>query len=330
MRLGVDPLSVSVKLVDAAAFPKDAAGQAGPFLVGQCWSSELLSEVKLAVEEPPAERVVILHHLGLEDELVAEVAWEDMDRSVEVDHLTSLWIPVLASPVASELVGLVELARVLRRHCPWDVAQTHQSLARHMREEAYELIDALARLGPEGQGDAELEEELGDVLYQVVFHCQIAAEEGRFNLADVARRLSDKLVGRHPHVFGTTVAADSDRVALNWEQIKKKEKGRASAMDGIIPELPALSLAQAVQRRSKGIAGVEPPALSSSGEDEAGLLLWEAAARATTQGIDAEDALRRVALAWLRAYKDRELGKLESAGGGAAGSVGASGPDDGD
>jgi len=275
-RLGVDPVDAGVRLVDAERFALDAAGERGPMLVAQCWSRRVLSDVKLAVDGTPSEPVTVLHHLGLGDEWVGEVAWEDLDRAFEPDHLTSLWIPSLAAPVAAELVALDELVHTLRERCPWDQRQTHASLARHLLEESYEVLEAIDELDAvtSGSGDrddadhgvadreadatAHLEEELGDLLFQVYFHATLAAEEGRFTLADVARGVHDKLVVRHPHVFGDVDAETAEDVAANWEAIKKVEKGRASVTEGIPAALPALALAAKLQRKAVAIGMVLP------------------------------------------------------------------------
>ncbi len=193
---------------------------------------------------------------------------------VEPDHLTSLWVPRLAAPVAAELVALDELVRTLRQRCPWDRRQTHASLGRHLLEESYEVLEAIDGLaavdadlarappGPRWTGReaavADLEEELGDLLFQVYFHATLAAEEGRFTLADVARGIHDKLVSRHPHVFGDVTAETADDVAANWEAIKKVEKGRSSVTEGIPAALPSLALAAKLQRKAAAIGMVLP------------------------------------------------------------------------
>ena len=272
-RLGVDPVDAAVRIVDAERFAVDAAGERGPLLVAQCWSRQVLSEVKLSVETAPDAPVTVLHHLGLADERVTEVAWDDMDRSFEPDHLTSLWVPRLAAPVAAELVSLDELVHTLRERCPWDQRQTHASLGRHLLEESYEVLEAIDAVAAADASDvtpdedvddavAHLEEELGDLLFQVYFHATLAAEEGRFTLADVARGVNDKLVARHPHVFGDVSAETADDVAANWEAIKKVEKGRASVTEGIPAALPALALAAKLQRKATAIP-MPPSAISS-------------------------------------------------------------------
>ena len=274
-RLGVDPVAAGVRLVDAEQFAIDAAGERGPLLVAQCWSRQVLSDVKLSVESASDVTVTVLHHLGLPDEHIEAVAWPDLDRSFEPDHLTSLWIPQLSAPVATELVALDELVRTLRERCPWDQRQTHGSLRRHLLEESYEVLEALDALdavdsgdrGGDGDSDgdeleadavANLEEELGDLLFQVYFHATLAAEEGRFTLADIARGVHDKLVGRHPHVFGDVTVETADDVAANWEAIKKVEKGRSSVTEGIPAALPALALAAKLQRKATAIGMVMP------------------------------------------------------------------------
>jgi len=248
-RLGIDPVAAGVRLVDGHRFATEAAGQVGPLLVAQCDSQVVLSTIKLAVEGvPPA--VTVLQRLGLPDEAFFAVPWEELDRQVDPDHLTSLWIPSLASPVAAELMRFDELVHTLRERCPWDREQTHQSLTRHLLEETYEVLEAIDGLGAEFQGSDHLQEELGDLLFQVVFHATLAAEEGLFTLADVAQGIHNKLVHRHPHVFGDVEARSAGQVLRNWEQIKQAEKGRASIMDGIPRHLPSLLYAQKVQRKA--------------------------------------------------------------------------------
>jgi tetrapyrrole methylase family protein/MazG family protein len=274
-RLGVDPVATSARMVDGETFAVDAAGQPGPLLVAQCWNTRVLSDIKLSVETDPDQPVTVLHHLGLDDEVVMEVPWHELDRAVVPDHLTSLWIPHLDAPVAAELVRLDELVHILRQRCPWDRAQTHGSLSRHLLEESYEVleaIDAVAALDGDGAAAARdgagvaddqaavahLEEELGDLLFQVYFHATLAAEAGRFTLADVARGVHDKLVSRHPHVFGGAEADTPDEVATSWELRKLTEKNRASVTEGIPAALPSLALTAKLQRKALAVGMVLP------------------------------------------------------------------------
>src|SRR5438093_13277278 len=290
-RLRMDPLTAGARLVDGRRFAVEAAGERGPLLVAQCDAPHVLSEIKLAVDEPPAAPVTALQRLGLPDESVRQVAWADLDRDVVPDHLTALWIPVLGAPVAGELVRSPELVRTLRERCPWDREQTHQTLTRHLLEETYEVLEAIEALPAPGSME-HLEEELGDLLFQVVFHATLAAEEGAFTLADVAVGIHDKLVRRHPHVFGTVEAETAAHVMRNWEQIKREEKGRASVMDGIPRDLPSLLYAHKVQRKAASTGLEVPPAGQAADAEEVGELLFGVVARARQLGVDPEAALR--------------------------------------
>jgi tetrapyrrole methylase family protein/MazG family protein len=254
-RLGIDPVEARVTLVDGHEFATAAAGQSGPMLVAHTHANWVLSEIKLAVESAEGdEPVVILQGLGTAGEVVAHTTWAELDRTLEADHLTCIYIPHLGAPVGAELVRFHELARTLREQCPWDQEQTHHSLVRYLLEETYEVVDALEALDPDDPStDDALVEELGDLLYQIEFHATIAEQEGRFTMADVARGVHDKLVRRHPHVFGDTVATDPDTVVANWDAIKRAEKGRTSVFDGVPTSQPSLSYAYAVQRKASKV-----------------------------------------------------------------------------
>jgi tetrapyrrole methylase family protein / MazG family protein len=311
-RLGVDPLAASVRIVDGRAFAVDAAGERGPLLVAQVDDRMVLSDVKLAVEDPPRTPVVVLHHLGLPDERVHEVAWADLDRVVEPDHLTSLYVPELGVPAAAELARFAAMVEVLRERCPWDAEQDHRSLRPYLLEEAHEVLEALDLLAAdEDAGYEALEEELGDLLYQVFFHAVLAAESGRFTVADVARGIHDKLERRHPHVFGTVEVDDAGEVVANWEAIKRAEKGRTSVLDGIPAGLPALSLAQKTLKRARSV-GVDPLAGrggapgAATAEDELGLALLRVVGEAQAAGVDAESALREATRRVADAVRDHE------------------------
>ncbi|MBX3284516.1 MAG: MazG family protein [Actinobacteria bacterium] len=311
VRLGIDPYEQGVRLVDAHRFAVAAAGERGPLLVAHCHNRRVLSDVKLAVDDAPAEPVVVLQRLGLPDESVTTVAWADLDRSFEPDHLTSLYVPQLAAPVAGEVAAFVELVATLRSECPWDAEQTHRTLTRHLLEETYEVLEALEAVGDGGpevdaNAYAHLEEELGDLLFQIVFHTTLATEAGAFGLADVARGIHDKLVHRHPHVFGAVQVGGADDVVANWEAIKKAEKGRDSVFDGIPSNLPALLYALKVHKKADGVARAvvaELPtvaaavAAAEATPDDAALgdLLLAAVALARAADVDPETALRGAA-----------------------------------
>jgi len=311
-RLGVDPVEAGVRLVDGHTFAVDAAGERGPLLVAQCHNQRVLSDLKLAVDEPGDSSVLVLQRLGMPTESIVEVPWAELDREVEADHLTSVFIPELAAPVAAEVQRFAELVTTLRHSCPWDAEQTHDSLRGHLLEETYEVLEVLDRFDASGPADAEalidLEEELGDLLFQVVFHSVIAADEGAFTLADVARGIHDKLRSRHPHVFGDVEVSGTDDVLQNWEDLKRAEKGRDSAFDGIPSGLPALPFAAKVLSRATGIGLRVPEAagdlhaavdalLAEPSDVALGRMLLAAVLVARSEGLDAEDELRSLTAA---------------------------------
>jgi XTP/dITP diphosphohydrolase len=176
--------------------------------------------------------------------------------------------------------------------CPWDREQSHMSLRWHAVEEVYELLDAI-----EAGDDHELEEELGDLLLQVIFHCQLGKERGVFDFERVARHLADKLVRRHPHVFGKVRVKDVDQVWANWEKIKRAEKhgtrhARPSALDGIPKRLPGLlRAAKLVKKAHKANLLAAAPAKLAPNKRELAQRLFALAQFATEQGWSAEELL---------------------------------------
>ena len=251
--LGRDPMSAGLRVVDALGFNEDFRGP-GPLLILQTYAPEVLASV--ADRLPAAVAVVVLHHLGLDDEVVTTLRASELASFHEADHLTSLWVEGFRD--AGEAMGdLIDFMKRLRAECPWDQEQTHASLTRHLLEEAYETIDALetfVRVEAEGVDDEaaidHVEEELGDLLFQIVFHAELGDEEGNFNFATIADTVRDKLIGRHPHVFGDVTVTGSDDVATRWEVLKQKEKGRESVTDGIAWQLPALTLYTKLLRKA--------------------------------------------------------------------------------
>jgi len=195
-------------------------------------------------------------------------------------------------------VAIDDLLKVMARlrsptGCPWDREQTHKTICRHTIEEVYELIDAI-----ESKDDHEMAEELGDLLLQVVFHCQMAKERGAFDFEKVCRLIVEKLVRRHPHVFGKTKVKDVDEVWANWEIIKKAEKhgtkhARHSALDGIPKHLPALLRAEKLVKKAR-----KAKVLAESRDSKRRLTkgavakeLFELASFAQARGWSAEDLL---------------------------------------
>lgn len=330
-RLGIDPVEEGVRLVDGHTFARDAAGERGPLLVAHAHAQWVLSDIKLAVDAGPEMKAVILQGLGTADERILEVPWPELDRALRPDPLTSLYLPEVTAPVAQELQRTVELMHRLRQECPWDQEQTHQSLRRHLIEETYEVIEAIdgVKEGADVEGSdgyEHLEEELGDLWFQILFHAELAAEAGAFSIADVARTVHDKLVARHPHVFGSVEAADADQVASNWEAIKKEEKGRESVMDGIPAGLPALLLAEKVLKKgTRASQAVDPArvgalvsALTGDGQElhrgqvELGQLLLAVVEQSRTAGLDPETALRDAAIAAADRFREWESGRSEN------------------
>lgn len=179
--------------------------------------------------------------------------------------------------------------------CPWDLKQTFLSLQPYVLEEAHEVIEAVDK-----GNDRQIVEELGDLLYTIVFYGKLAQKEGRFTMEEIVRAIKDKLIRRHPHVFGDVKVDHIDDIVKNWERIKKEEKGeepQKSRLDGIPPTLPALARAQKIVKRIiRSGSPLAQELLASKkevSEEEAGDLLLHSIAQAEEAGIDVESALRR-------------------------------------
>lgn len=252
-RVGLDPFERGVQVLDARALP-DPLLLHLPTVIGQVDSPLVLGDVRDALLRllDPETAVVVLADLGGPDEQVARVSLEDLR-----DAAPGLRVSLFLDPVTPGWPGLVRTNARLRSECPWDRRQTHHSLAKHLLEEAHETLEAIEALpaaAPGGEPDfaafADLEEELGDLLLQVVFHATLAAEAGAFGVEEVAEGIRRKLVRRHPHVFGDVRVESAEHVVANWEQIKQEEKRRESLLDGIAGSLPALARAWELQARA--------------------------------------------------------------------------------
>ncbi len=217
---------------------------------------------------------------------------------------------------------LIEIISILRGEngCSWDREQTHSSLRRNMLEEAYEAVDAI-----DDNDSKHLQEELGDVLLQVVLHSQIAKEENRFNIEDVAKGISDKLIHRHPHVFGNIKVNSTDEILDNWEELKKEEKPhRTSVMDGISKAQSALMSAQKISKKAVKV-GFEWPDEDSlfncvlseieefktaktpeEKEEELGDILFAVVNLARWNKIDAEQALLKANKKFVKRFRSME------------------------
>lgn len=206
----------------------------------------------------------------------------------------------MADAQAVEALGrLLDVMHALRKGCPWDAEQTHESLLHYLIEESCELVDAVEIGTP-----VDEREELGDLLLQVVFHAEIGAEEGEYTIAEIADGIADKLMSRHPYVFSDVAIPDD--LHQSWEQKKRAEKGRTSSLDGIPERLSALARAQKVISRARAHEVPVDLATQPVTAEELGAQLLELTARAQASGVDVEQAAR-VALRGL----EREITQAE-------------------
>jgi tetrapyrrole methylase family protein/MazG family protein len=256
LAVGVDPIADGLQILDARDLP-DPLPLHVPTFITQVDSALRASDVSLALSRTidPDESVVVLDRLGDDDASIVHVSVADLAR-YDGGPRTTVFVPA----ALSGLLGLIATNRILREQCPWDNKQTHHTLLTHLVEEAYETADAIARLpldAPGGQVDygayAEVEEELGDLLLQVVFHATLAAEAGVFDIDEVAEHIRRKLVERHPHVFGDVTVDGADEVLANWEDIKAVEKNRDSLMDDIPSGMTGIARAMKVQSRARSV-----------------------------------------------------------------------------
>lgn len=271
----IDPLLASLRIdpiegfqfIDALSFESDELQLSQHIIICQVYDQYIASNVKLTLMEqlPDEYEVYIVTAAGSKEEKITKVPLYELDRGVEVNNLTSVYVP----PV-QEAESLYHDFRTFRRiiaalrgpgGCPWDQKQTHQSLKKYLLEEAYEVLDAI-----DSEDDDHLAEELGDVLLQVALHAQIGEDEGMFTIDDVIRGISEKMIRRHPHVFGDVTAETADEVVINWEQIKQSEKGsikeEKSIFDEITKGLPGLMKAVEYQKKAAKVGfdwdAVEP------------------------------------------------------------------------
>ncbi len=223
-----------------------------PLVLFGLYDTATAAEAKLALMEvyPDEHSVTVVRAAGVPgQEQREEIPLYRLDR-VTIDHLTSVYVPPLTQRPATSFERLVEVMAALRAPdgCPWDREQTHQSLKKYLTEETYEFFDAL------DEGDDErMADELGDLLLQIVFHARIAQEEDRFDIHDAIRSIVEKLVRRHPHVFGEVAVSGSAEVLVNWEQIKAQERltaHRKSLLDAVPRSMPPLQRAYELTRRA--------------------------------------------------------------------------------
>lgn len=249
--VGYDPLDRGLQILNGHDLP-DPLVLDKPTIVGHLDRPEILGDVLDAVARvvPDDTTATLLSGVGAPDASVVTDRIDAIDRQV-AGFRTSLFV----DPVPGGLLGAVQVMRRLREECPWDQEQTHQSLVKNLVEEVYELIEAIGRLPEDGidwVAYADVEDELGDVLLQVLFHEAIARESGAFDIDGVAEVLRQKLVRRHPHVFGDIGVTGADEVKENWDRIKEEERGSpaASVLDGVSDGLPGLQRSAKIQNRA--------------------------------------------------------------------------------
>ncbi|MFS0784151.1 nucleoside triphosphate pyrophosphohydrolase [Bacillus sp. 1P06AnD] len=250
----VDPID-GFQLLDGTALRKEDVQMKQHLIIGQVYDSFIASDVKLTLMEKYDDeyQVALVTAAGSEKEEVKWVPLFELDREASLSNLTSVYVP----PVQDEKMMRKEFARLrsiiadLRGPggCPWDQKQTHESLKKYLLEEAYELLDAI------DQDDVDaMIGELGDVLLQVLLHAQIAEDDGMFSIEDVIQTLSDKMIRRHPHVFGNVLVSGVDDVKTNWDAIKKTEAGSTdtdtSILAGVEQSLPQLLIAYEYQKKA--------------------------------------------------------------------------------
>ncbi len=316
--LGIDPLP-HLTIVDALElaslhvppFPPDV-----PALIAQIHSKTVANEVKLTLMEiyPDEHPVRLVHAAGTSQQLVEELPLHAIDQSLSIGLLTSLYLPPLAKGTSFE--AFQEIIAHLRAPdgCPWDKEQNHQTLRTNLLEETYEALAAV-----DMDDSDHMREEFGDMLLQITLHAQIANEYGEFNIAQVLKSIYDKIIRRHPHVFGDWKVDGVENVLQNWEKLKAAERAEVQKgnggpekglLDGVEPTLPALAQAEEIQGRAARVGFDWPDTRGvvdkineechellnaedlASRADELGDLLFAVVNLARHYDIDAESALR--------------------------------------
>jgi tetrapyrrole methylase family protein / MazG family protein len=249
--LKIDPID-GFQFVDGTAFNRSALDYRHHLIFCQVYDRFIASDVKLALLEdlPPDYEVTIVEAAGSKMEKIITIPLEELDHSMEISNLTSVYVPPAPPTVLNHTFNrLREVMATLRGPggCPWDQKQTHESLREYTIEEVYELIDAI-----DAEDDDNMIEELGDILMHVMLHSQIGEDDGYFTINDVISSITEKMIFRHPHVFSNTKAGSVDEVNKNWEELKKEEKGdqRKSVLDGVPKHLPSLAKAYTIQKKA--------------------------------------------------------------------------------
>ncbi len=251
-----DPIN-GLKIVDGSVFDSLMVDINVDTIITQVYNKRILSEVKIILSEIYSDDHIVwlIHSGGISDEeKIIKIPVFDLDRSEEIGPLTSIFVPKIEKNIKKiyDFNDIMGIMRILRGSdgCPWDIEQTHESIRQSLIEEAYEVVDAI-----DSKDYDNLCEELGDLLLQVVFHSQIAYEEGEFNPIDITSSLANKLILRHPHVFSQKNVENSTEVLYNWNKIKYANRN-ITTLTGILrdlPKLPALMLSYKVQDKAASI-----------------------------------------------------------------------------
>jgi len=308
--LGLDPLTDGLLILDALSLGdrRRMLVPERPTIVAQVYDRRAASQAKLALLSayPPDHPVRIVRASGTGEGDVIETTLARLDHEDAFDHLVTLYLPPLGlTGDVRSFEGLRAVVARLRSPdggCPWDLEQTHETLKRFLLEEAYEALDALDAGEPH-----KLAEELGDLLMQVVLQAQVAEDADEFVIEDVIASITEKLIRRHPHVFGDVEVEGAGDVIRNWDALKKDERGDAPLLDAVPQAMPALAQAQSVQSRAAkagiGPAIVPPDAVTRMLRDltsatdavtaaQLGDLLFGVVALARDRDLDAEESLR--------------------------------------
>ncbi len=261
--LRLDPIE-GLKIIDAFDIKNQVLDKRVGVLITQVYNKFIASEVKLSLLEYYKDdmEIYFVRAAGVKGlESTRKINLYEIDRQADVDYLTSIYIPKQLE-ATKDFHDLTQIMDTLRSEngCAWDREQTHESLKKYLIEECYEVLEAI-----EENDEEKIIEELGDVLLQVIFHAQIGKEEGYFNINDVIKGITNKMINRHPHIFKVAESMDSQQVLENWESIKSKERGFSSYTDTLkhIPKnLPGLMRADKVQQKAAKVgfdwATVEP------------------------------------------------------------------------
>jgi tetrapyrrole methylase family protein/MazG family protein len=226
-----------------------------PAILAQVYSEQVASDVKLTLanQYPEDHEVILIHGAGTSDAQLETIPLHQIDHSTAIDHLTSLFVPAVKRPGSFEYFQEIIAHLRAPEGCPWDRKQTHESLREYLLEETYEVLETI-----DGDDPDALRKELGDLMLQIVLHTQIATEAGEFQMVDVINHVTEKLIRRHPHVWGDVEVSGAEQVHANWDQIKKQEKSQngdsspaaKSVFDGVPEALPALAQASAYHQRA--------------------------------------------------------------------------------